>query len=175
MKKPWSGRFKLSTDSLMEQFNASIGFDKKLYAYDIEGSIAHCKMLAKCRILKAAEAKKIIGGLNRILKECDTGKFEYSEKLEDIHMNIETRLREMIGPVAGKLHTARSRNDQVCLDIRLYLRDETATIIDEISSLCKTLLAIAYESGFNSKASFNRVFKNQTGISPSNYVKKIKK
>ena len=143
MKKPWSGRFKLSTDSLMEQFNASIGFDKKLYGYDIEGSIAHCKMLAKCRILKAAEAKKIIAGLNRILKECDEGRFEYSDKLEDIHMNIETRLRQIIGPVAGKLHTARSRNDQVCLDIRLYLRAETVAIITEIGTLCKTLLAMA--------------------------------
>ncbi len=113
MKKPWSGRFKESTDALMESFNASIGFDQKLYAYDIEGSIAHCKMLAKSRIITRAESRKIIGGLERIRKEFERGRFEIRPELEDIHMNIEQRLTERVGPVAGKLHTARSRNDQV--------------------------------------------------------------
>jgi argininosuccinate lyase len=119
MKKLWGGRFKQSTDALMETFSASISFDKRLYACDIEGSIAHCKMLAHCKIISPSESQKIQKGLKRILKECETGRFEFSDKLEDIHMNIESRLREIIGPTAGKLHTARSRNDQVCLDIRL--------------------------------------------------------
>jgi argininosuccinate lyase len=143
VKKPWGGRFKQSTDALMEQFSQSISFDRILYAYDIEGSIAHAKMLAKCKIIKPAESKKIIAGLNRIAKEFDQGKFEVETRLEDIHMNIESRLAEIIGPVAGKLHTARSRNDQICLDIRMYLRDEIEQILQEILSLNKTLLALA--------------------------------
>ena len=121
MKKPWSGRFKQSTDKLMEEFSASISFDRRLYAYDIAGSIAHCKMLAKCKIISQTDSKKIIGGLKRILKEFESGKFQCNDRLEDIHMNIESRLTELVGSVGGKLHTARSRNDQVCLDLRLYL------------------------------------------------------
>jgi len=142
-KKLWGGRFKQSTDALMETFSASISFDKRLYDCDIEGSIAHCKMLARCKIITSAESKKIIKGLQRILRECDEGRFEFSVRLEDIHMNIESRLREIIGPVAGKLHTARSRNDQVCLDIRLYLRKEVEDIVGELNNLCKTLVEIA--------------------------------
>ena len=142
-KKLWGGRFKQSTDALMETFSASISFDKRLYDCDIEGSIAHCKMLARCKIITSAESKKIIKGLQQILRECDEGRFEFSVRLEDIHMNIESRLREIIGPVAGKLHTARSRNDQVCLDIRLYLRKEVEDIVGELNNLCKALVAIA--------------------------------
>ena len=142
-KKLWGGRFKQSTNALMETFSASISFDKRLYDCDIEGSIAHCKMLARCKIITSAESKKIIKGLQRILRECDEGRFEFSVCLEDIHMNIESRLREIIGPVAGKLHTARSRNDQVCLDIRLYLRKEIEDIVCELNNLCKALVAIA--------------------------------
>ena len=142
-KKLWGGRFKQSTDALMETFSASISFDKRLYDCDIEGSIAHCKMLARCKIITSAESKKIIKGLQRVLRECDEGRFEFSVRLEDIHMNIESRLREIIGPVAGKLHTARSRNDQVCLDIRLYLRKEVEDIVGELNNLCKALVAIA--------------------------------
>ncbi len=127
----------------MERFSASISFDRILYTYDIEGSIAHCKMLAKCKIIKPAEAKKIVGGLQRIGREFDEGRFEIRERLEDIHMNIESRLAELIGPVAGKLHTARSRNDQICLDIRMYLRDEVGEILMEIRRLGKTLLGLA--------------------------------
>jgi len=143
VKKPWGGRFQQSTDSLMERFSASISFDRILYAYDIEGSVAHCKMLAKCKIIKPSEARKIAGGLQRIAKEFDEGRFEIQERLEDIHMNIENRLAELIGPVAGKLHTARSRNDQICLDIRMYLRDEVDEILKEIQRLGKTLLGLA--------------------------------
>jgi argininosuccinate lyase len=145
-KKLWGGRFKQSTDALMETFSASISFDKRLYDCDIEGSIAHCKMLARCKIITSAESKKIINGLQRILRECDEGRFEFKDSLEDIHMNIESRLREIIGPVAGKLHTARSRNDQVCLDIRLYLRKEVEDIVGELNSLCKALVAIAQKN-----------------------------
>ena len=143
MKKLWGGRFKQSTDALMETFSASISFDKRLYDCDIEGSIAHCKMLARCKIITTVESKKIIKGLQRILRECDEGRFEFSESLEDIHMNIENRLSEIVGPVAGKLHTARSRNDQVCLDIRLYLRKEIDDIVSELDRLSKALVDIA--------------------------------
>ena len=143
MKKPWSGRFKESTDTLMEQFSASISFDRRLYAYDIKGSIAHCQMLAKCKIISQAESKKIVGGLKRVLKEFESGKFQCDDRLEDIHMNIESRLTELVGAVGGKLHTARSRNDQVCLDIRLYLRDEVEEIAQGITLLAKTLLKLA--------------------------------
>ncbi|MBT4899924.1 MAG: argininosuccinate lyase, partial [Nitrospina sp.] len=143
MKKPWSGRFKQSTDVLMETFSASISFDKRLYACDIEGSIAHCKMLARCKIISSAESQKIQKGLKRILKECDEGRFQFKDELEDIHMSIESRLREIIGPTAGKLHTARSRNDQVCLDIRLYLRNEVDETVKDIDQLCKTLVSLA--------------------------------
>ena len=143
MKKLWGGRFKQSTNTLMETFSASISFDKRLYDCDIEGSIAHCKMLARCKIITTAESNKIIKGLKRILRECDEGRFKFSDSLEDIHMNIENRLREIIGPVAGKLHTARSRNDQVCLDIRLYLRKEVDDIVGEINRLTKALITIA--------------------------------
>ena len=143
MKKLWGGRFKQSTNTLMETFSASISFDKRLYDCDIEGSIAHCKMLARCKIITTAESNKIIKGLKRILRECDEGRFKFSDSLEDIHMNIENRLREIIGPVAGKLHTARSRNDQVCLDIRLYLRKEIDDIVGEINRLTQTLIKVA--------------------------------
>ena len=146
MKKLWSGRFKQSTDTLMETFSASISFDKRLYDCDIKGSIAHCKMLAQCKIITSAESKKIIKGLQRILLECDEGRFEFSNSFEDIHMNIESRLSEIVGPVAGKLHTARSRNDQVCLDIRLYLRKEIDDIIGELDRLSKALVNIAQKN-----------------------------
>ena len=127
----------------METFSASISFDKRLYTCDIEGSIAHCKMLARCTIISPSESQKIQKGLKRILKECDEGRFQFKDELEDIHMNIESRLRELIGPTAGKLHTARSRNDQVCLDIRLYLRNEVDETVKEINRLCKTLVSLA--------------------------------
>ena len=127
----------------METFSASISFDKRLYACDIEGSIAHCKMLARCKIISPSESQKIQKGLKRILKECDEGRFQFKDELEDIHMNIESRLRKLIGPTAGKLHTARSRNDQVCLDIRLYLRNEVDETVKEINRLCKTLVSLA--------------------------------
>ncbi len=142
-KKPWSGRFQESTDDLMIRFSASIFFDRRLYAYDIQGSLAHCQTLAKCKIIKPAEAKKITQGLKKILKEFEEGRFKIREDLEDIHMNIENRLIELVGPVGGKLHTGRSRNDQVALDIRLYLRDQINEIQKSLKELANTLIQLA--------------------------------
>ena len=135
--KMWGGRFGSGPDAIMEEINASIGFDKKLYAQDIEGSMAHAQMLADNGIISAEDRDKITHGLNTILSEIESGEFEYSRALEDIHMNIESRLRELIGPTAGRLHTARSRNDQVALDFRLWVKAElgkTAKLIEQLIS-----------------------------------------
>ena len=120
----WGGRFASGPAAIMEEINASIGFDKKLYAQDIRGSIAHAEMLAHQGIISNEDKDQIIAGLNSIREEIEQGKFEFSRKLEDIHMNIEARLADMIGPAAGRLHTARSRNDQVALDFRLWVKEE---------------------------------------------------
>ena len=119
----WGGRFAAGPDAIMEAINASIGFDRKLYAQDIAGSKAHATMLAAQGIITDADAKSIIEGLDTISSEIEAGDFEFSAKLEDIHMNIEARLRDLIGPAAGRLHTARSRNDQVALDFRLWVKE----------------------------------------------------
>ena len=119
----WGGRFAMSPAEIMQEINASIGFDKKLYAQDIRGSIAHATMLAHQGIIGTEDKDKIVHGLNTILSEIEAGQFVFSRKLEDIHMNIESRLKDMIGPAAGRLHTARSRNDQVATDFRLFVRD----------------------------------------------------
>ncbi|MFM7557312.1 MAG: argininosuccinate lyase [Alphaproteobacteria bacterium] len=129
--KMWGGRFSNSPDQLMQQINQSISFDKRLYKQDISGSIAHCKMLAKVKIISSKERDLIISGLQKILEEINNNEFNFSIELEDIHLNIESRLKEIIGDVAGKLHTARSRNDQVALDFRLFVRDN----IHEIQNL----------------------------------------
>ncbi len=129
------GRFSKNTDVLVEEFTSSISFDCRMYKEDIAGSIAHATMLAKCGILTNEEAAVINGGLRDILSDIEAGKFSFEISLEDIHMNIEQRLTEHIGAVGGKLHTARSRNDQVALDTHLYLRKE----LSEIGTLIKTL------------------------------------
>ena len=126
--KMWGGRFNNACDSMMQQINQSITFDKRLYKQDIAGSIAHCKMLAKVKIISATERDLIIQGLKKIIQEINDGEFNFSIELEDIHLNIESRLKEIIGEVAGKLHTARSRNDQVALDFRLFVRDNIVEI-----------------------------------------------
>jgi argininosuccinate lyase len=141
--KAWGGRFNQPTHELVEHFTASIVFDRRLYAYDIQGSIAHCRMLAKCGIITEAEASAIIQGLQEIAAEIERGEFVFDVRWEDIHMHIERRLIEKIGPVGGKLHTARSRNDQVALDVRLYLRDEIRTILRDIRQLQRTLIDLA--------------------------------
>ena len=120
----WGGRFASGPAAVMEAINASIGFDRKLYAQDIRGSIAHSEMLAETGIISADDQKKIAHGLNTILSEIEAGTFEFSARLEDIHMNVEARLADLIGPSAGRLHTARSRNDQVALDFRLWVKEE---------------------------------------------------
>ncbi|TWG90393.1 argininosuccinate lyase [Mesorhizobium sp. J18] len=120
----WGGRFASGPDAIMEAINASIGFDRKLYAQDIRGSLAHAEMLAKQGIISAEDQRQIADGLKTILREIEDGKFAFSTRLEDIHMNVEARLAELIGPAAGRLHTARSRNDQVAVDFRLWVKEE---------------------------------------------------
>ncbi len=142
-EKPWQGRFSQPTDKFVEEFTASIAFDQRLYSYDIQGSIVHARMLAKQEIISAEEAEQITNGLEEILQEIEDGRFDFSVALEDIHMNIEARLIERIGPVGGKLHTARSRNDQVALDIRLYLRDEIRTLLNQLQRLGQALVSQA--------------------------------
>jgi len=143
MKKPWSGRFSEKTSSVVESFTESISFDYRLWKYDIEGSIAHAKMLGKHSIISREDSEKIMKGLEEIAKEIETGKFRFRKKLEDIHMNIEASLIEKTGDAGRKLHTARSRNDQVALDLRLYLRSETKEILSLIKKFQKILLHIA--------------------------------
>lgn len=134
--KPWGGRFAEATDAFVETFTASVGFDRRLYGYDIQGSIAHANMLANVGILTADECTRIVAGLQAIHKEIAEGQFEWQIGLEDVHMNIESRLVDLIGDTGKKLHTGRSRNDQIATDIRLYLRAE----IDELLMAEKILL-----------------------------------
>jgi argininosuccinate lyase len=141
--KPWAGRFTEATNALVEEFTASIPYDWQLYPYDIAGSIAHASMLAKTGIITKKEAGQIIRGLQEVLAEIVGGTFDFSVELEDIHMNIETRLIEKIGPVGGKLHTARSRNDQVALDIRMYLRDVITETHDLLTKLQGVFVVLA--------------------------------
>src|SRR4029078_4546817 len=141
----WGGRFAASPAEVMEDINASIDFDKRLWRHDISASKAHVAMLAATGILTAKEAKEIASGLDTILGEIEAGKFKFSRALEDIHLNIESRLKELIGPIAGKLHTARSRNDQVATDFKLYVRDEIATLVSALGELQLALASKALE------------------------------
>lgn len=145
--KMWGGHFDYGPSEIMQKINASIDFDKKLYKQDIRASIAHARMIGKVGIIKAAEAEKIIAGLQKIEKEIDSGNFEFSTELEDIHMNVESRLKKLVGDVAGKLHTARSRNDQVATDFKLYCRDSIDVILAELEKLKKA---------FSNKATSNK-------------------
>ena len=141
--KPWGGRFSEPTDAFVERFTASVTFDKRLYHHDINGSIAHATMLGKVGILTAQEVTDIIKGLEGIREDIVAGRFEWSVALEDVHMNIETELTRRIGISGKKLHTGRSRNDQVATDIRLYVRDEIDTIGKELTRLQQALLDVA--------------------------------
>jgi len=141
----WGGRFASGPSAIMEAINASIGFDKKMYAQDIRGSIAHSEMLAQTGIISAEDQKKIAHGLNTILSEIEAGTFEFSAKLEDIHMNVEARLATLVGPAAGRLHTARSRNDQVALDFRLWVKEELQRTAAALSALIEAFLERAEE------------------------------
>jgi len=133
--KLWGGRFAEATDGLVELFNASVGFDQRLFEHDIRGSLAHVAMLGAQNILEPLEVTQIQGGLKAILEDIRAGNFEWKLSLEDVHMNIESALRDRIGPVAGKLHTARSRNDQVAVDFRLFVKDAAL----ELARLCRAL------------------------------------
>ena len=146
IKKPWAGRFKKGTHKVAEKFSASIDFDQRLYKEDIQGSIAHATMLAEKGIILKKESDKIIKGLKQIKKEIESGKFPFREEFEDIHLNIEKRLIESIGDVGGKIHTARSRNDQVALDMRLYLRGEINEIISLIKAISERLVELSDEN-----------------------------
>jgi argininosuccinate lyase len=137
--KMWGGRFASGPDAIMEEINASIDFDRHLYRQDIMASKAHADMLAKQGIIGADDAKSIAHGLDTILSEIESGKFSFQRALEDIHMNVESRLKDLIGASAGRLHTARSRNDQVATDFRLWVRDTIDTIDAALAALQKTL------------------------------------
>ncbi|MBI3778113.1 MAG: argininosuccinate lyase [Gammaproteobacteria bacterium] len=142
-QKPWSGRFTEPTDAAVEAFTASVSFDRRLYVYDIMGSIAHAQMLAKVGVLTKKECDAIVRGLKEIEAEIDAGKFDWSVALEDVHMNIEARLIERIGETGKKLHTGRSRNDQVATDLRLYLRDGIDVVAHALGQLQQAILDLA--------------------------------
>ena len=135
----WGGRFGGSPDDIMEEINASIGFDQRLFAQDIRGSRAHCEMLAAQGIISGEDAAAILGALTQIEAEIEVGKFSFSRALEDIHLNIEARLTDIIGPAAGRLHTARSRNDQVATDFRLFVRDSLDHLAAQITALMSVI------------------------------------
>ena len=139
----WGGRFSAGPSAIMEEINASIEYDKRLYAHDIRGSKAHCEMLAATGIITREDADRILDGLDRVLAEIDAGSFAFSRAREDIHMNVEGRLAELVGPVAGRLHTARSRNDQVATDFRLFVRDRIDEFDRGVAALQRALAAKA--------------------------------
>ena len=142
-KKPWQGRFSGETDKFVESFTSSIAFDNRLYEYDIQGSVAHSKMLNSIGILSDIELKEILTALEKVKEKIESGKVSWRDSLEDIHMHIEHELIEMIGDTAKKIHTGRSRNDQVATDIRLYVRNEIINAHENIVVLQKTLIKLA--------------------------------
>lgn len=142
-KKIWGGRFTAPTDQFVEAFTASVAFDRRLYRHDIEGSVAHATMLAKIGVLNKNECRVITQGLQQILEEIEQDNFEWRVDREDVHMNIEARLIELIGDVGKKLHTGRSRNDQIATDMRLYLRDGIEAVGSGINGLISTLIDLA--------------------------------
>jgi len=142
-QKPWGGRFTESTDAFVETFTASVNFDQRLYHYDIQGSRAHARMLEKVGVLSKTELGSILTGLEQIERDIEQGNFQWSVSLEDVHMNIEARLTALIGEAGKKLHTGRSRNDQVATDLRLYLRDQINAACAELRRLQSGLLDMA--------------------------------
>jgi argininosuccinate lyase len=142
-EKLWNGRFSERTDRSVEGFTASIDIDGRLYLYDIKGSIAHCKTLAKAGVITEDEAATLIQGLGAVKREIEHGEFQFDNGLEDIHMHVEVRLLQEVGKVAQKLHTARSRNDQVVLDVRMFLRDEVSRVILGLTELNRVIVAMS--------------------------------
>ncbi len=141
--KAWSGRFTQQMDSTMEDFNSSVHFDWRLYKHDIKGSLAYAKALQKAKILNQTEYNDIRNALAEILQEVESGTFVFKKEYEDVHMNIEANLIKKVGDAGKKIHTGRSRNDQVATDIRLYLKDEILTVLDMVQTLQKTIIKIA--------------------------------
>ncbi len=141
--KLWGGRFSKATDALVDDFNSSIRFDARMYRQDIKGSMAHAEMLGRQGIIPKDDAALIVKTLGEILKDIENGKVEFSIDAEDIHMNIETILTERIGDAGKKLHTGRSRNDQVALDLRMYLRDENDELLEMLKNTMTVLLDLA--------------------------------
>jgi argininosuccinate lyase len=141
--KPWGGRFTKESNAKMERFTASLPFDQRLAQDDLRGSRAHCRMLVACGIIAPTEGEAILAGLDKIEEEIKTGSFPFSLSLEDIHMNIEARLIQLVGPAGGKLHTARSRNDQIALDLHLFVKREIKNILGLINDLQEVLLCQA--------------------------------
>ncbi|MFN3598387.1 MAG: argininosuccinate lyase [Aquificaceae bacterium] len=146
MEKAWEGRFKEKTEEFVERFTQSVSFDKELAPWDIKQSIAHAKTLLKAGVLKEEEAEKIIEGLKKIEEEIYKGEFHFKGELEDVHMNIEAKLTRKIGEVGGKLHTARSRNDQVATDERLYIKDKLLEVFSLLKQLRRSLVNLAEKS-----------------------------
>ncbi len=142
-KKAWGGRFREQTDRLVEAFTRSVAVDRRLYAQDIQGSIAHCQTLAKAGVLSRRETAMLVRGLQLVQHELDRERFKFLPQDEDIHMAIERRLTELIGPLGGKLHTGRSRNDQVALDVRLYLRNRLTALVSRLLEFQRVLVAQA--------------------------------
>jgi argininosuccinate lyase len=139
--KAWGGRFRQKTSRMVESFTVSVTVDRRLYTQDIQGSIAHCKTLQKARVLTPAETRTLVKGLESVKTELDRGRFRFSPQDEDIHMAVERRLTELIGPLGGKLHTGRSRNDQVALDVRLYLREQLGQIVALLVGFQRVMVA----------------------------------
>lgn len=145
-KKLWGGRFEAGLEKWVEEFGASIAFDQKMAKYDIQGSLAHVTMLGKTGIIESVEADTIKAGLEELLKEYEAGQLVFDISNEDIHMNMESLLTEKIGSVAGKLHTARSRNDQVATDMHLYLKDKLLEVVEKLANLRQVLVDLAEEN-----------------------------
>lgn len=143
MNKLWGSRFDKKTDALADQFSFSIGYDQRLAKYDVLGSIAHAKMLGKCGIISSKESSRLVAGLKKIKSRIEQGTFSFDPHAEDIHTNIQSALKKLIGAAADKLHTARSRNDLVVLDMKLYCLDELKQIIDLIVLAQKAVVQFA--------------------------------
>lgn len=146
MSKLWGGRFSKKSDPLADQFSFSLSYDKRLAKHDIAGSIAHAEMLGKCKIIPAKDAQKIVAGLKKIQAQVAANKFKFSDTDEDVHTNIQNVLKKLIGTEADKLHTARSRNDQVVLDMRMYCKEEIDKIVKKLTDLQKTILGFALKN-----------------------------
>ncbi len=155
--KPWKGRFQSNTDPMAEEFTASVNFDRNLAPYDILGSKAHVNMLKECKIISNQEYKDILAGLESIEKEINNGQFEWNVELEDVHMNIENRLVEIIGETGKKLHTARSRNDQVATDLRLYARAQVDELLTIFTDLIYEISTLAEKEAFSIMPGFTHL------------------